>query len=193
MTLLSDGTLLSRLRGDPSWEPWQRIRIEPFEDSMLQPSSVDVHLGARLQVYTGAVTDTRRDNSPWWETLQLSHRMDEVTAWVLQPQRFYLAVLEQYIRVPEDCCGQVNGISSRARDGVTIHQQAGLLDPGWEGWATLEMTVENPNTVLYPHQRIGQVTFQLLDQRCMTPYSGRYQGDRTPQPARVLSGKERQS
>lgn len=186
MTLLSDATILSRLSEASRWEPWQRLRVEPLWPGAIQPCSVDVHLAGPLRVYTGPRTDTLRDNSPWWETLLeelTAERGHPEAAWVLQPDRLYLGVLDEWIRVPEDLCGHIHGVSSRARDGVVPHQVAGLLDPGWEGRATLELTVTNPHTVVYSGQRIAQVAFTLLDTRCSTPYRGRYHGDLSARPA----------
>jgi dCTP deaminase len=200
MTLLSDRTLKSRLTNPSQWETWQMLRVSPLRDGAIQPCSIDVHLAGPLKIYTGPHTDTRRDNSPWWKVLEpaVSATDDDgeivaadagvgtsPTAWVLQPTRLYLAVLDEVIGVPEDVCGQIQGVSSRARDGITVHQQAGLLDPGWVGRATLEISVTNAHTVVYAGQRIAQVTFTLLDDRCENPYGGRYQGDLAPQPARM--------
>lgn len=179
--LLSDRTIRSRLQDASSWESWQRLTVSPLRHDAIQPCSLDVHLAGPLKVYTGPVTDTRRDNSPWWETL--CPEEGTPLRWVLQPSRLYLAVVDEWLVIPEDCCGQINGISSRARDGIVVHQQAGLLDSGWEGRATLELTVTNPHTILYNGQRIAQVTFTLLDQRCERPYRGRYQGDLGATPA----------
>lgn len=185
--LLSDRTIVSRISDPARWEPWQTLVIKPLYPEAVQPCSVDVHLAGPLRVYTGAITDTRRDNSPWWQVLAettLPISASPEPYWVLQPGRFYLAVLDEWIVVPEDTCGHLNGISSRARDGISVHQTAGLLDPGWRGRATLEITVANPYTVLYRRQRIAQVTFALLDHRCASAYGGRYMDDLTAQPAR---------
>jgi deoxycytidine triphosphate deaminase len=189
--MLSNRTLLSRLHDADIWEPWQRIEVDPVDPAAIQPHSIDVHLGDTILLYTGAVTDTQRDNSPWWKKLEPEAHPDGPDGprlWVLQPDRLYLSVLKERIVVPEDCCAQLGGVSSRARDGVMIHQQAGLLDAGWEGRATLEISVKNPHTVIYTGQRIGQVTFTLLDARADPPYRGRYQHDSEPQPARMLLG-----
>jgi dCTP deaminase len=176
---------------------WQRLVVDPLRPNAVQPCSIDVHLGRSLLVYEGPRTDTRRDNSPWWRALPLTRVVDEYRersigsvvdeslGWVLRPGSFYLGVLDEYVGVPEDCCGQLGGVSSRARDGVMVHQQAGLLDPGWHGKATLEITVAAPHTILYPGQRIGQVTFTRLDGRASPIYRGRYQNDCAPQPARL--------
>lgn len=208
MTLLSDRTLKSRLTNPSQWETWQMLKVSPLRDGAIQPCSIDVHLAGPMKIYTGPHTDTRRDNSPWWKVLTPAVQATDAdgvvvfdlsetgpptaappaispTAWVLQPNRLYLAVLDEVIGVPEDVCGQIQGVSSRARDGITVHQQAGLLDPGWIGRATLEISCTNAHTVVYAGQRIAQVTFTLLDDRCEHPYGGRYQGDLAPQPARM--------
>jgi dCTP deaminase len=189
MTLLSDTTIRQRL-SDASLPDWQRLVISPFDLGAIQPCSVDLHLDGPLKIYTGPRCDTRRDNARWWQLVDYDTTTgdlsdDRARAWVLQPGRFYLGVVDEAIVVPEDACGQLVGLSSRARDGVTIHQQAGLLDPGWIGRATLEITVSNPHTILYRGQRIAQVTFTLLDGRCSRPYRGRYHGDLQAQPARL--------
>jgi dCTP deaminase len=203
MTLLSDRTLKSRLTDADAWETWQMLKVLPLRPGAIQPCSIDVHLAGPMKIYTGPHTDTRRDNSPWWKVLTPAVQATDAdgvvavdlsetgaaptspSAWVLQPNRLYLAVLDEVIGVPEDVCGQIQGVSSRARDGITVHQQAGLLDPGWVGRATLEISVTNAHTVVYAGQRIAQVTFTLLDGRCEIPYGGRYQGDLAPQPARM--------
>lgn len=190
--LLSDRSLRARMDPRAPLEPWQRIRVTPLRAGATQPCSLDVHLAGPLKIYTGARTDTRRDNSPWWQEHPIEFDPGweglPTQGWVLQPNHFYLAVLDEWIAIPEDVCGQVHGVSSRARDGIVVHQQAGLLDPGWAGRATLEITVASPHTVLYPGQRIAQVTFELLDGRCETPYHGRYQGDLDARPARLREG-----
>jgi dCTP deaminase len=187
--LLRDATIISRVTDAAGWEPWQKLVVAPFRPAAVQPCSLDVRLTGPLRVYAGARCDTRRDNSPWWETL-VPFEEDDAVGWVLQPERFYLGVTDEVIGIPEDVCGHVHGVSSRARDGITVHQTAGLLDPGWVGRATLEITVENPHTVLYRGQRIAQVAFELLDGRCATPYRGRYAGDLTATPARRSARKE---
>lgn len=186
--LLSNRTIVSRMLDAQDWEAWQRIGISPLADGAVQPCSVDVHLGTSLKVYEGPLIDTRRDNSPWWHDLVPidSCAAPEDRAWVLQPDKFYLGVLLEHLIIPEDCCGQLGGVSSLARDGFLPHQQAGLLDPGWHGWATLEISVQCEHTVVYAGDRAGQVTYTLLDQRAMPAYRGRYQGDAQPQPARIF-------
>lgn len=198
------GGLIRYRRRLPSW---QQLQVTPLAPGAVQPCSIDVHLGDSLLIYEGPHMDTRRDNSPWWRPLSPAdhvrtasgalvsvHTPDSVTApdsppaWVLQPNRFYLAVLKEYIVVPEDCCAQLGGVSSEARNGVMIHQQAGLLDPGWDGCATLEITVASNHTILYAGQRIGQITLTRLDRRARPSYRGRYQHDTEPQPARLYRG-----
>jgi dCTP deaminase len=183
--LLADVDLELRMHGPSRMiEPWQRLVVRPLAPNALQPCSIDVHLGRTLKIYEGSVMDTRRDNSPWWRELHPGDVHDaEAECWVLQPDRFYLGVLQEMIRVPEDCCAHLHGVSTRAREGVMVHQQAGLLDPGWWGHATLEISVRVPHTRLYAGQRIGQVALTQLSRRCRMPYSGRYQGNVDATPA----------
>jgi dCTP deaminase len=96
----------------------------------------------------------------------------------------YLGVTLEYVEIPTDLLCHVHGKSSLGREGIVIHQTAGLVDPGYRGNLTLEITVSHA-TILRPEMPIGQLTFQRLTTPSDTPYRGRYQDDREPVPSRL--------
>lgn len=156
----------------------------------IQPCSIDVHLEPHLRVHTGPYIDDSDPewNERYWKTLLLE--TDDVGQfWFLYPGKLYLGVLREHIWVPLGLCGDLRGVSSRARSGIVVHQQAGLLDPGWSGKATCEISVIMP-TKIRPYDkdgnplRIGQVVFTQLTSPANPGYSGRYQGDTEAQPAK---------
>lgn len=156
----------------------------------VQPCSVDVHLQPKLQVHTGPYIDDSDPewNNKYWKDVPIEED-EKGKFWLLYPGKLYLGVLVEYIYVPSALCGDLRGVSSRARSGIVVHQQAGLLDPGWSGYATCEISVIMP-TKVRPFDkdgnplRIGQVVFTMLDQIAYPTYQGRYQGDTQPQPAK---------
>jgi dCTP deaminase len=178
VTMLSNVTIRERLRRG-------ELIISPLDDRSIQPCSVDVHLGPRLLRWDGPQLDVRQPDSKWWREQETLEPGAAQTAWQLCPGRFYLGMLAEWISLPLDLCGRLDGNSTLGRQGIVIHQTAGLLDPGWEGNATLELTVHAATTLIPPFWRIGQISFELLDRAAAPGYHGRYQGNTEPTPARV--------
>lgn len=172
MATLSDRSLRRRLERLDEW----RIVVNPPFKQMVQPASIDVQLGPTMKV--------------WDERTQMFRPMSRINGvWTLQPGELYLGVLLQFIRVPTDLVGRLEGKSSLGRIGVQLHR-AGILDPGWEGCATTEMDVMRRNEKVWPGMIIGQVVFEELDQPCEVPYGSpelgsHYQGDVVAQESRL--------
>src|SRR5690606_32197493 len=70
----------------------------------------------------------------------------------------------------------VEGRSSVGRIGLFI-QNAGWVDPGFEGRITLELYNAGSLPIkLQAGKRICQLVFCLMDQKAANPYRGKYQG-----------------
>jgi dCTP deaminase len=148
---------------------WQRICVTKRFPGMIQPASLDVQLGDAMWIWS----DSERE----WLAMGLTG----AGCWHLDPDRFYLGVLRQFIRVPRDLLGKLEGKSSRGRDGILVHR-AGVFDPGWGGNATLEIDVRRKREPLWPGMPIAQVVFEVLDEPTQMPYGSpelgsHYQGD----------------
>lgn len=182
--ILSDHSLKIRLATQAEH---LRIVVTPLADGAVQPSSIDVRLGHSLLVRErGTVVNPKRGTGPSWHNAPRDYADSD--GWLLLPGELYLGSTLEWIEVPDDLLCLLHGRSSLARDGVTVHQQAGLIDPGYRGNPTAEITVTHA-TVLYPGQVIGQLTFQRMTTPAERPYGtaelrSRYQGDSSPQPAK---------
>ena len=177
MSVLSDVSIRACLASlaDP------RLRIEPLAEGAIQPASVDIRLGDQMRVRErGAIVDPLTGAGPIWRDVTAC----EDGSWLLWPGQLYLGVMLEFVQVPNDLLCLLHGRSTLAREGVTIHQQAGLLDPGYRGRATFEITVTHL-TRLRPGMSIGQLTFHRLTTPVEQPYRGRYQDDDAPQPAKA--------
>lgn len=101
----------------------------------------------------------------------------------LEPSRFLLVSTVEQFDMPEDVVGIVHDKSSWARRGLAV--QNTVLEPGWKGHLTLELSNHGPQTLyLSRGWPIAQVIFHLTfgDK---VPYHGKYQNQqRGPQEAR---------
>jgi dCTP deaminase len=73
-----------------------------------------------------------------WDSSDLWNHVEQ-DQFLLQPNNFVLAQTMEKICIPHDVVGLVEGRSSWARMGITIHVTAPKIDPGFEAQITLEM------------------------------------------------------
>jgi dCTP deaminase len=174
-----------------------RIVIEPFDAESVQPSSVDLRLGDDFQVFR----NTRYPYiDPALEQVGLTEGVkgSAEEPFVLHPGEFVLGTTVEWIEIPDDIVGRLEGKSSLGRLGLLIHSTAGYVDPGWKGRLTLELSnVANLPIVLTPGMRIGQISFSRMTTPVDRPYGdpslrSRYQGQGVATPSRMyLDWRER--
>ena len=176
--ILSDKNILSRLeRGD--------LSITPLEEGQIQPASVDIRLGDTFSVIedspSGVITLDE-------ETTYRPLRSD---TYVLLPGQFILATTMEYFILPNDLTAFVEGRSSLGRMGLFI-QNAGWVDPGFQGEITLELFNANRCAIkLQTGRRVGQLVFAQMDSEALRPYQGKYQGQRGATGSRVHLDQEK--
>jgi dCTP deaminase len=162
------------------------ITLDPYIEENLQPVSYDLHLGKNLLLFDRGRNSLIDVKKPM-EDLMVKYEMNEEEGYILHPQEFILGNIEEVTGVDEQHAGLLGGKSSLARIGLLIHATAGLLDPGNTLKLTLEMYNLSPLPIkLYPGMKIGQITFERLDQPCEKPYgtkglNSKYQGNMTVQ------------
>ena len=100
---------------------------------------------------------------------------------------FLLAATVEHFSMPDDVLGIVHDKSSWARKGLTV--QNTVIEPGWRGYLTLELTYHGPyeqEIALQHGDPIAQIVFHKLDKPTIFPYMGKYQDQEAgPQAARV--------
>ena len=166
-----------------------RVAIEPFAESMVQPSSVDVRLDRFFRVFENhkySVID------PSIEQSELTREVvvEPNEHFILHPGEFVLASTYEIITLPDDIAGRLEGKSSLGRLGLLTHSTAGFIDPGFSGHITLELSnVANLPVKLFPGMKIGQLCLIKLSSPAEHPYgsavyASRYQGQRGPTASR---------
>ena len=143
------------------------IIISPFDEQFLKVNSYDVHLSPNLVRVTDPVLDVRSEYNGDNFTLPESGE-------ILEPGELYLGATMEFTHSTK-YVPMLDGCSTLGRYGVNIHQTAGFGDLGFGGHWTLEITVIKP-TRLYPHMRIGQVSFEPVTGEIDSTYQelGRY-------------------
>jgi dCTP deaminase len=180
--VLSDRTIAARIADG-------RIRIDPYDDSLLQPSSVDVRVDRYFRVFHNArypYIDVKQAQEGLTEELEIGD--DE--PFILHPGEFVLGSTLERVTLPDDLVARLEGKSSLGRLGLLIHSTAGFIDPGWDGHVTLELSnVANLPITIYYAMKIGQISFMQMTEPASAPYGSsslgsKYQGQRGPTPSR---------
>ncbi|MEX0833558.1 MAG: dCTP deaminase [Actinomycetota bacterium] len=176
--ILSDRTIREELKAG-------RIEIEPFDDSCIQPSSIDLHVDSSFRVFHNArhpYIDVKKELTDLTELMEV----EKGEPFILHPGEFVLGSTRERVRLPNDLVARLEGKSSLGRLGLLIHSTAGYVDPGWDGYLTLELSnVANLPITIYPGMKIGQISFFRLTTAADSPYGSseagsKYQGQRGP-------------
>ncbi len=184
--ILSDRSLREQLDAG-------RIVIDPLDETLIQPSSIDVRISNLFRVFrnhTAGVIDVKQDMENLTELIEVPEGSDE--PFMLHPGEFVLGSTLERIAVPDDLVGRVEGKSSLGRLGLLIHSTAGFVDAGFDGHITLELAnVASLPITLYPGMKIGQVSFMQMTTAAENPYGSgakgsKYQGQRGPTPSRYF-------
>ena len=166
-----------------------RVGVEPFEQAMVQPSSVDVRLDRFFRVFEN---HRYPHIDPSVEQPDLTRMVDANgdEPFILHPGEFALASTYEVITLPDDVAGRLEGKSSLGRLGLLTHSTAGFIDPGFSGHVTLELSnVATLPIKLWPGMKIGQLCLFRLSSPAEHPYGSqvygsRYQGQRGPTPSK---------
>ena len=153
----------------------------------INPASVDLHLGSHFL--------TVEDRQMSFITLEepIKYREIETDNITIPAHSFLLATTEEYIKLPANITAFVEGRSSIGRIGLFV-QNAGWVDPGFEGKITLELYNANSLPIkLKAGRRICQIVFSKIDKAAKNPYRGKYQGQLKSVGSRVYQDKESNS
>ncbi|HWG93659.1 MAG TPA: dCTP deaminase [Mycobacteriales bacterium] len=165
------------------------LGLSPYDEAMVQPSSIDVRLDRYFRVFANH-RYTHIDPAEEQDDLTELVEPDGEEPFVLHPGEFVLGSTLEVITLGDHLASRLEGKSSLGRLGLLTHSTAGFIDPGFSGHVTLELSnVANLPIKLYPGMKIGQVCVFRLSSPAEHPYGSavygsRYQGQRGPTPSR---------
>jgi dCTP deaminase len=187
--LLSDRDILTEIDKG-------RVKLDPFQSDMVQPSSIDVRLDRLFRVFENHKYG-HIDPAEVQDELTREVEPDGDEPFILHPGEFVLGSTYELVSLPDDVAARLEGKSSLGRLGLLTHSTAGFIDPGFSGHVTLELAnVANLPIKLWPGMKIGQLCFFRLSSAAEHPYGSakygsRYQGQRGPTPSRSAANFHR--
>ena len=173
-----------------------RVQMDPYDEAMIQPSSIDVRLDRWFRVFENHKYP-HIDPSIEQEDLTRLLETEGDEPFILHPGEFVLGSTYEVVTLPDDVAGRLEGKSSLGRLGLLTHSTAGFIDPGFSGHVTLELSnVATLPITLYPGMKIGQLCLFRLSSPAEHPYGSakygsRYQGQRGPTPSRSFANFHR--
>jgi dCTP deaminase len=169
MTFLGKGELIKRLRD-------QSLVVSPIlSERQIGAASIDLRMGnvvlmvrSRGSSHVDPAESKKSRQSSERDELyrQQKHERYEIpfdTKFLLHPGSLALVPTLEWIKLPKDIIGNVTARSTWAREGLSI-ATAVLIEPGYEGIATLELAnLGDIPIALYPGLRIAQIAFAIVD------------------------------
>ena len=160
------------------------LTVTPLSKGQIQPASVDIRLGNTFSIVEDSSNGILAMDKP------IAYKTIQTDRYLLLPGQFVLATTMEYFALPDNLTAFVEGRSSLGRMGLFI-QNAGWVDPGFEGEITLELFNANRCAIeLQAGRRVGQLVFAQMDDHAEHPYRGKYQGQRGATGSRVFLDTE---
>lgn len=163
--ILSDQTIREKIDSG-------ELTIAPFNKDAVQPASIDCHLGDEfLAIETDQIKQIDFNT-------KIKYKKIKNSKMIIHPQSFLLATTKESLKLPKNLTAFVEGRSSIGRMGLFI-QNAGWVDPGFEGQITLELYNANSLPIqLESGRKICQLVFCQMNKMAARPYAGKYQGQK---------------
>lgn len=164
MTVYSDSYIhIAKSVGD--------IDIDPFDKANVQPNSYELTLDKHLYLMS-IDKDGKMEAIP------------KTCPYTFKNGEFLIASSVERIKLVRKACAVVMGKSTLGRRGISCHQTAGLVDCGFDGTITLELSNVGGNFVLEEGMKIAQIVF-MASHPVRVPYgtgnlNSHYQGQTGP-------------
>lgn len=134
-------------------------------------ASIDLRLGTQFKVIkltkhayfdpSKEIEEIKREVLNYTENIHVA----PMEPFILHPKEFVLASTLEYLKLPPNLAGRLEGRSTWGRVGLQIHSTAGFVDPGFEG--TLAFELYNAGKIplpLFAGIRVAQISFyECLD------------------------------
>jgi dCTP deaminase len=184
--ILSGGAILEQMQAE-------RLSIDPFDEAQLNPNSYNMTLSPELGVYVDPDWDPKKHFSDTmaFPAVRLDCRKGAVmfgfeipeSGMLLHPGKLYLGSTVE-TTATDHYVPMIEGRSSLARLGLSVHQTGGFGDIGFHGAWTLEFTCVEPIRI-YAGMQICQVQFWEITGPILSRYRGKYAGQQGPTPSRL--------
>lgn len=133
------------------------------EPLRVQPGSIDLTLARTLAYFKSPAGDRVIDlREPVAEEMEFI-KIDPQEGYIFRPGEFVLGVTREWLRIPAELIGNLEGKSSLGRLGIVVHVTAGFFDPGFRGHGTLELVnLSNRPYRIFPGMPICSMRFSVM-------------------------------
>lgn len=152
------------------------LTIDPLPDpTAVNAASVDLHLASEVQVYKpnpGGLKLDLRDANAKALLAYATEKVDITTKdfWLTKGE-FAIGFTRETVGLPAHLLARVEGRSSLARFGISVHNTAPTIQPGWKGQIALELTNVGPIALqLTEGLIICQLILEKLGRPTTKPY-----------------------
>uniref|UniRef100_A0A1A9Z0V5 Uncharacterized protein n=1 Tax=Glossina pallidipes TaxID=7398 RepID=A0A1A9Z0V5_GLOPL len=143
-------------------------------------ATVDLKLSNKFRIFTGykidyidaAFISSKNNHDILTHKITNQIEIGEKEIFFLHPKELVLALTVEYLTLPNNLVGWLDGRSSLARLGLMVHATSHRIDPGWSGNIVLEFYNSGKLPIaLRPNMLIGAVSFELLTNAAIRPYN----------------------
>lgn len=131
------------------------IAFDPqLEEKQWGEASIDLRLGfqfTKLKSVEGMKVSVAQGlhglgETGFWQTIELKEKdsFGKTQTFCIEPGEFVLAMTHEVITVPKNMIALIEGRSTYARIGLSMHQTAPWIQPGWNGPIVLEIMNHGP-------------------------------------------------
>ncbi|MBN1944338.1 MAG: dCTP deaminase [Bradymonadales bacterium] len=147
------------------------IRITPFDEQMIGPASVDLHLSDVFRVFVHLPSELDVTDETNFRKATKGFKVPNGNYLLLQPGQTVLGITMERVETAAHICGWLEGRSRFARVGLLVHVSSSFMQPGISNHQVLEMSNFGPIPLrVYPGTAICQFIFQRI------AGEGKYQG-----------------
>ncbi len=155
MCVLTRDVILQEIRAG-------NIVIDPFDESMVGPGSLDLHLSDEIREFPPKSELYHVTDDPDVEAVTVRRLVEDY--FVLQPGETIHGITRERIKLPGNICGRLEGRSRFARLGLMIHVTAGFIQPGVNNRQVLELSnTSREPLAIHPGVRICQFIFERTE------------------------------
>lgn len=173
--MILSGKEIEKLQGD-------KLIIEPFSKSQLNPNSYNLKLHKDLLVYDNHTLDMKAVNTA--SKIEIPEE-----GLLLEPRKLYLGRTVEHTTT-NGYVPMLEGRSSIGRLGLFVHVTAGFGDVGFSGFWTLEMFCVQPIRI-YAGIEICQIFYHAIEGDYEVYKSGKYQNNKGIQPSLLFKDFEK--
>ena len=174
MSIKSDKWIKRMASTEAMIEPFESGQVRFIDDQKVisygtSSYGYDVRCASEFKIFTNVHTTNVVDPKNFDETSFVT--IDEPSC-IIPPNSFALARTIEYFRIPKDVLTICLGKSTYARCGIIVNVTP--LEPGWEGFVTLEFSNTTPLPAkIYANEGAAQFIFLKGNERPDTTYSQR--------------------